>query len=134
VQVVWGGQLTLVNQANMAFNATVVGGAGNWTELLPEPQVRLTLLRCVICFHCTGALHMRGLSVLSDRLFILLRVSLARGQGLTLLQTQLSFKQREPDAVLRAVHIRPSTAPRRPLAQGYRSCPLVESRAYLYRL
>ena len=39
VQAVWSGQLSIVNQAQLSFNATVVGGAGDWAELLPDSQV-----------------------------------------------------------------------------------------------
>ena len=40
----WSGQLSVVNQAQLSFNATVVGGAGDWAELLPDSQVTAHLL------------------------------------------------------------------------------------------
>jgi len=36
---VWSGQLSVVNQAQLSFGATVAGGAGDWAELLPDSQV-----------------------------------------------------------------------------------------------
>ena len=38
-QAVWSGQLSVLNQAQLSFDATVVGGAGDWAQLLPDSQV-----------------------------------------------------------------------------------------------
>ncbi len=39
LQAVWSGQLSVLNQAQLSFDATVVGGAGDWAQLLPDSQV-----------------------------------------------------------------------------------------------
>ena len=39
VQAVWTGQLSVLNQAQLSFDATVIGGAGDWAQLLPDSQV-----------------------------------------------------------------------------------------------